>query len=219
MDTPDTVFEALTGIPAPRADAVAEPVIFEACGTVCDFCPMDHFAEAEPDPVVWAFPASEATRSAELGPGGYTISVPIAAGLWYACERCRRHIKADRWADLARACGYPEGSTGSDTWQSFRVARLPGQGYAWPLVAHKLPTVHKKVREAWEVGKLAFAAHVRERLERAALLVEIDGHWYVRCGQVGDDTWLADLGEAIVAPFSFHLQGRTVRLTLLPAQP
>jgi hypothetical protein len=28
--------------------------------------------------------------------------MPIAAMLWKACERCRRHIKANKWADLAR---------------------------------------------------------------------------------------------------------------------
>jgi hypothetical protein len=113
---------------------------------------------------------------------------------------------------------YPEGSNGSLAWEGFRVARLPGPGYAWPLVPHKLPTVHKHVRDAWEQGKLAFADHVRERLERAALLVELDGHLYVRCGQDGDDTWLVEnVGQEIVASFSFHLEGRSVRLTLLPA--
>jgi hypothetical protein len=39
----------------------------------------------------------------------------------------------------------------------------------------------------------------------------------VRCGQDGDDTWLVEtVGQEIVAPFSFHLEGRGVRLTLLP---
>ncbi|MBT2401669.1 hypothetical protein [Streptomyces sp. ISL-100] len=77
---PGTLFEAFTGVPAPRGDAVAEPMNMEVDGTVCDFCPTDLFAEAPPDPVVWAFPAGEATRSAELGTGGFTLSLPIASG-------------------------------------------------------------------------------------------------------------------------------------------
>ncbi|MFG2981352.1 hypothetical protein ACGFYQ_08835 [Streptomyces sp. NPDC048258] len=94
------------------------------------------------------------------------------------------------------------------------MARLPGPGYAWPLVPHKPPTVHKKARDAWEKGKLAFDDHVRERLEHAALLVEIDRHLYVLCGQDGDDTRLIEtVGVEMVAPFSFHLEGRSVRLT------
>lgn len=117
-----------------------------------------------------AFPTGETTLSAEV-PGtteGFTFAGPIASGLWYACERCRQHVKADRRADLAPECGYPAGSNRADTWQAFRGARLPGPGYAWPLVTHKLPTAHKKVRDAWEEGKLAFADHVRERLRRPA---------------------------------------------------
>ncbi|MBT2401670.1 hypothetical protein [Streptomyces sp. ISL-100] len=79
--------------------------------------------------------------------------------------------------------------------------------------------MHKHVRDAWETGKVAFADHVRERLERAALLLEIDGHWYVRCGEDGDDEWLmGTVDEALVAPFSLYLD-RSVRITLLPAQP
>jgi hypothetical protein len=32
--------------------------------------------------------------------------------------------------------------------------------------------------------------------DRAALLVELDGHLYIRCGQAGDDQWLTEtLGE------------------------
>ncbi|MFI0714417.1 hypothetical protein ACH4SK_28000 [Streptomyces inhibens] len=62
-------------------------------------------------------------------------------------------------ADLARDCGYPEGSTGADLWASFGIAQLPGPGYAWPLVAHKLPTVHKTVRNALDAGQLALADH------------------------------------------------------------
>lgn len=219
---PNTVFEAITGVPAPRDEAVvAEPMNMENAGAACDFCPNGPIVGVESPPVVWAFPAGQAEQSAELVPGsGIRIGMPIAAMLWKACERCRRHIKANKWADLARECGYPEGSNGSLSWEGFRVARLPGPGYAWPLVAHKLPTVHKHVRDAWEKGKLAFADHVRERLERAALLVELDGHLYVRCGQDGDDAWLVEnVGPEIVAPFSFHLEGRSIRLTLLPAQP
>jgi hypothetical protein len=61
--------------------------------------------------------------------------------------------------------------------------------------------------------------HGRGCLERAALLVEIDGHLYVRCGEAGDDQWLTEtVGEALVAPFSLYLD-RSVRITLLPAQP
>jgi hypothetical protein len=218
---PNTVFEALTGVPAPRDEAaVATPMNLENAGAACDFCPNGPLAGGiESPPVVWAFPAGQAEDSRELVPGsGVKIGLPIAAMLWKACERCRRHIKANRWADLARDCGLPEGGFGS--WQGFRVARRPGPGYAWPLVPHKLPTVHKHVRDAWEKGKLAFADHVRERLERALLLLELDGHLYVRCGQNGDDAWLVEnVGAEIVAPFSFHLEGRSVRLTLLPAQP
>ncbi|MFH9426390.1 hypothetical protein [Streptomyces sp. NPDC017529] len=221
MKQPDTVFEALTGAPAPSPNAAtAEPINMENAGAACDFCPNGPLIGIPSPPVVWAFPTGEATQSMDLLGMGFGIGLPIAAMLWYACERCRRHIKANRWADLARECGYPEGSGGSPVWENFRVARLPGPGYAWPLVPHKLPTVHKHVREAWEKGKLAFSGHVRERLDRAALLVELDGHLYVRCGRDGDDTWLVEnVGEEIVAPFSFHLEGRSVRLTLLPAQP
>ncbi|MFD8335588.1 hypothetical protein ACFV42_23455 [Streptomyces solisilvae] len=217
MEQPDTVFEALTGVPAPGDDVVAEPINLETAGAACDFCPNGPLAGVESPPVVWAFPAREATHSVEFG--DISIGMPVQAMLWYACERCRRHIKSNRWADLARDCGFPDGSGGYSTWGAFRVARLPGPGYAWPLVPHKLPTVHKQVREAWESGKHAFAHHVRERLERAALLVEIDGHLYVRCGEAGDDKWLIkNVGEPIVAPFAFHLN-RSVRITLLPAQP
>ncbi|MFE3641044.1 hypothetical protein ACFXOM_08575 [Streptomyces sp. NPDC059169] len=219
---PNTVFEAITGFPAPRDEAaVAEPMNLENAGAASDFCPNEPATGIESPPVVWAFPAGQAEQSAELVPGsGIRIGLPFGAMLWKACERCRRLIKANKWADLARECGYPEGSNGSLSWEGFRVARLPGPGYAWPLVPHKLPTVHKHVRDAWKKGMLAFADHVRERLERAALLVELDGHLYVRCGQDGDDAWLVEnVGPEIVAPFSFHLQGRPVRLTLLPAQP
>jgi hypothetical protein len=216
---PNTVFEAITGVPAPRDEAVvAEPMNMENAGAACDFCPNGPMHGIESPPVVWAFPAGQAEQSAELVPGsGIRIGMPIAAMLWKSCERCRRHIKANKWADLARECGYPEGSTGSLTWEGFRVARLPGPGYAWPLVPHKLPTVHKKVRDAWDRGRNVFADHVRERLERALLLVEIDGHLYVRCGQDGDDSWLVEtLGAEIVAPFSIFLE-RSIRITLLPA--
>ncbi|MFI0716769.1 hypothetical protein ACH4SK_40610 [Streptomyces inhibens] len=36
--------------------------------------------------------------------------------------------------------------------------------------------MHKKERDAWENGKPAFADHVRERLERTSLLVELAAH-------------------------------------------
>lgn len=43
------------------------------------------------------------------------------------------------------------------------------------------------------------------------LLVELDGHLYVRCGEVGDDQWLTEtVGEKVVAPFSLYLD-RSVR--------
>ncbi|WP_157856006.1 hypothetical protein [Streptomyces aureocirculatus] len=221
MENPSTVFEVITGIPAPREEAVtAEPMNMEHAGAACDFCPNGPFYGTESPPVVWVFPAGQVENSAELVPGsGIRIGMPIATMLWKACERCRQHIKANKWADLARDCGYPEGSGGSLTWEGFRVARLPGPGYAWPLVPHKLPTVHKQVRDAWETGKLAFADHVRERLERAALLVELDGHLYVRVGEAGDDQWLTEtVGEGLVAPFGLYLD-RSVRITLLPSQP
>lgn len=189
----------------------------DSVGAACDFCPLGSGVAADSPPVVWAFPAGEATNSVDFG--GIDIGFPVGAALWYACERCRRHIKAARWSDLARDCGFPEGSSGYPAWQSFRVARLPGPGYAWPLVPHKLPTVHKRVRDAWERGKLAFTEHVRERLEHAALLLEVDGHLYVRCGEPGDDRWLVEnVGEDVVAPFSLHLE-RSLRITWLPPQP
>ncbi|MFE3661274.1 hypothetical protein [Streptomyces sp. NPDC059165] len=167
---PNTVFEAITGFPAPRDEAaVAEPMNLENAGAACDFCPNEPATGIESPPVVWAFPAGQAEQSAELVPGsGIRIGLPFGAMLWKACERCRRLIKANKWADLARECGYPEGSNGSLSWEGFRVARLPGPGYAWPLVPHKLPTVHKHVRDAWKKGMLAFADHVRERLERSS---------------------------------------------------
>jgi len=213
LSAPGTVYEAFTGVPAPQADVVAEPMSMDSMGAACDFCPEGLGAGSSP--VVWAFPAGEATHSVNFD--GVDIGLPVAAALWYACERCRRHVKAAQWADLARDCGFPESSSGYGAWQSFRVARLPGPGHAWPLVPHKLPTVYKRVREAWERGKLAFADHVRERLERAVLLLEIDGHLYVRCGEPGDDRWLVEtVGDAVAAPFSFHLE-RSVRVTwLLP---
>lgn len=214
---PDTAFEALTGAPAPSGDVVAEAMNINSAGSTCDFCST--LLASASKPAVWAFPASEAMHRIDVGGTGLTMDFPIAAGLWYACERCRKCVKASAWAKLARSTGFPEGHAGFSGWQAFRVARLPGNGYAWPLVAHRLPDVHRRVRDAWERGCGTFADAVRIRLERARLLLEIDGHLYLRCGEPGDDRWLAEQsGEDLAAPFSARLN-TTVRFTLLPPSP
>ncbi|MET9382260.1 hypothetical protein ABZY09_14570 [Streptomyces sp. NPDC002928] len=80
MDQPNTVFEALTGIPAPRTDlATAEPMNMENAGAACDFCPNGPLVGIESPPAVWAFPAGEVTRSVELG--AISVGFPIAAML------------------------------------------------------------------------------------------------------------------------------------------
>ncbi|MGW2110522.1 hypothetical protein [Streptomyces sp. NPDC001948] len=55
------------------------------------------------------------------------------------------------------------------------------------------------------------------RLEQALLRLEVDGMLDVRCGEAGDDGWLAEnVGEDMAAPFSLCLE-RSIRITLLPA--
>ncbi|MEU9623661.1 hypothetical protein ACIO8F_38635 [Streptomyces sp. NPDC087228] len=79
--------------------------------------------------------------------------------------------------------------------------------------------MHKRVRDAWDTGRNIDADHIRERLERALLLLEADGTPYVRCGEAGDHGWLAEnVGEDLAASFSLYLK-HSIRITLLPARP
>ena len=80
-----------------------------------------------------AFPTGETTLSAEVPgtTGGFTFAGSIASGLRYACERCRRHVNADRRADLAPECGCPAGSDRADTWQAL-PRRTTSAAHAFP---------------------------------------------------------------------------------------
>ncbi|MET7816100.1 hypothetical protein ABZT26_35335 [Streptomyces sp. NPDC005395] len=211
---PNNIYEAL-GLPSPRPDVQGEPLVLEAAGKTCDFAPS-LFADSSCGPVVWAFPCGTAERVFNIGGTGRTMSMSIAAGLWYACERCRSHVKHDRWAALTRDFGFPEGQEGNADWEAFRVARLPGNGYAWPLVPHKLPTVHKAVREAWTRATNGFDDEIRSRLLNARVLLEVEGRLYVRCERADDVEWLAQkVGERLTAAL-IVLLGRQVTLSLLP---
>ncbi|MFF2959904.1 hypothetical protein ACFVT1_13575 [Streptomyces sp. NPDC057963] len=79
--------------------------------------------------------------------------------------------------------------------------------------------MHKPVRHAWDTGRNVDADHIRGRLERALLLLEVDGMLYVRSGKARDNGWLAEnVGEDLAAPFSLCLK-HSIRITLLPARP
>ncbi|MFJ9719950.1 hypothetical protein ACIRPQ_29160 [Streptomyces sp. NPDC101213] len=209
---PNNLYELL-GLPAPQPDVQSAALTIESAGKRCDFWPSLFAAEC--GPVVWAFPCGRAERLVNIGGTGRTMSFPVEAGLWYACERCRRHVKADRWADLAREFGRTDGQVPAE-WQAFRTARLPGNGYAWPLVAHRLPTVHKAVRDAWPRAVEAFDDEIRTRLENVRVLLEVEGRLYARCQQAEDVGWLAEkCGERLTASL-IVLLGRPVSVALLP---
>jgi hypothetical protein len=189
--TPSTPFEALLGIPAPSADVRATPLHFESVGKNCDFC-IDGMLGATSQPAVWAYPCGEAVRNVSIGESGATMDFPIQAGLWYACERCQRYIKGNGWSALAKEMGFPEGHSGSDTWQAFRLARKKGPGYAWPLVDSKTPDVYPAAANAWRDTVAEYDGEARTALDSVTLVTIIMGTLYARTASEETVNYLRD---------------------------
>ncbi|MFD7663533.1 hypothetical protein [Streptomyces sp. NPDC059788] len=155
------------------------------------------------------WPGCSWLRQVELTPGT-TLDFPIEAGLWYACERCHRYIKGNGWAALARNMGYPEGHAGSEVWQSFRVAREKGPGYAWPLVESKTPEVAPGIARAWGETVAEFDGEQREVLESVHLVTVIHTTLYARTSSEETVKHLRDgVGPDLIRRFQSRFHSRS----------
>ncbi|WP_069173475.1 hypothetical protein [Streptomyces griseus] len=104
---PNTVFESITGVPAPRDEAVvAEPMNMESAGAACDFYPNGPIVGNESPPVMWAFPAGQ-VESAELIPGSKAGGLPrrLRWTAWLA------EVSPPSSPGLTRVCAEEAGET------------------------------------------------------------------------------------------------------------
>ncbi|MGW0291982.1 hypothetical protein [Streptomyces tuirus] len=82
---PNTVFESITGVPAPRDEVVvAEPMNMENAGAACDFCPNGPFVGIKSPsggvgPPGW--PGRAVRRTHARLEGGWSASPPAVGGL------------------------------------------------------------------------------------------------------------------------------------------
>ncbi|MEU6932810.1 hypothetical protein AB0A05_27050 [Streptomyces sp. NPDC046374] len=216
MDSsPNTPFEALFGVPAPGADAVATPMEMDAVGKICDFCGP---ALGSDDPAVWAYPCGQTSQQFDIGGTGRTMDIPLAAGLWYACARCHRYIKGNGWAALAKSIGFADGHAGPPAWQSFRVAREKGPGYRWPLDPNAVPALRPTIRTAWAyLSTAAVQPDHRETVAKIKLIAELCGTLYATVPTEDDVKFLREyVGPYLVPSLQIHL-GRSLKFALYAA--
>lgn len=110
------------------------------------------------------------------------------------------------WAALAKSCGYPEGHPGNPLWQSFRVARLMGPGYAWPLVGSKTLDVYPAVAAAWRETMAEYDGEHRTALDIVHLVTVTLGTLYARTESEETVDYLRDnVGPQVAERFKARL--------------